>query len=76
MTRRQKEVGTLIAAGMEGGAIADLLGISPSTVEMHRRALYRTLGVSGAVELTHYALAKGWLRNKFSGPGRPRKPRD
>lgn len=71
---RQKEVGKLIAQGHTNEEIAELLGISKGTVETHRSDLYARIGVDNAVDLTHHAIAKGWVQVKGMR-GRPRKER-
>lgn len=76
VTPQQRAVGELIAQGFEGPEIAEKLGISLSTVEMHRAGLYQRIGVRNAVGLTHFALARGWVHNMFAGRGRPPKPRE
>ena len=72
VTPRELEVGTLIAEGKTNPEIAAVLGVSVSTVDNHRRSLYAKVGVTNAVELTHHAIRKGWVRVKGM-PGRPRK---
>jgi DNA-binding NarL/FixJ family response regulator len=48
LTDRQTEVAALMAAGRGNRAIAAALGISPKTLDIHRAALQRTLGVTTA----------------------------
>ena len=74
--RRQKQVGILVAQGFTNEEIAEKLGISRGTVETHRSDLFVRVGVHSAVELAHYALARGWIQNLYQQRGRPRKDLD
>lgn len=51
LSPREQQVGQLILRGFAGKAIARQLGISPETVKIHRRHLYRKLGVASQAEL-------------------------
>ena len=53
LTRRQREIATMAAAGLSNRAIADHLGIGVRTVESHLGTAYRRLGVTSRAELTH-----------------------
>ncbi len=57
--RREREVLALIAEGERSAAIARRLGITPATVEAHRRNIMRKLGLHNIAELTKYALREG-----------------
>jgi DNA-binding NarL/FixJ family response regulator len=59
LTRREREVLHLVAEGHTSAAIAARLGISPRTVEMHRRNLAQKLGLSGQAALVRYGLQRG-----------------
>ncbi len=59
LTRREREVLQLVAEGGTSAEIAMRLGISPRTVEMHRRNLVRKLDVSGQAALARYAIQRG-----------------
>lgn len=52
LTAREKEIGRLVVAGMSSHEIAELLFISPRTVEKHRANLMEKLGVGNAAALT------------------------
>lgn len=54
LTRRESEVAALIAEGLLNKEIASHLNISVRTVEFHRNAIYRKLGINNAVELMNY----------------------
>ncbi len=75
LSPRQQEIAALIAEGKTNREIAEQLGIDISTVDSHRVLIYRKLGVRNAVELTHIAIRKGWVRVKGMR-GRPRKPQE
>lgn len=51
LTKRESEIAALIAEGLLNKEIAGHLNISVRTVEFHRNAIYRKLGVNNAVEL-------------------------
>lgn len=72
---RQKQVGSLIAEGLTNEEIADRLGISKGTVETHRADLFARLDIHNVADMTKYALARGWIKNKYQR-GRPRKDLD
>jgi DNA-binding CsgD family transcriptional regulator len=50
LTGRELHVSQLLARGLSSKEAAEQLGISPHTVQMHRKALYRKLGVRSAVQ--------------------------
>jgi DNA-binding NarL/FixJ family response regulator len=56
LSRRQQHVACLIACGRTAGEIAKRLRISVKTVETHRAAAMRKLGVQSSVELARYVL--------------------
>lgn len=56
LSGREREVLSLVAAGLSSKAAAARLGVSPRTVENHRAHLQRKLGLRGAAELTRFAL--------------------
>jgi DNA-binding NarL/FixJ family response regulator len=59
LTQRQREVLQLVAEGMSVKEIAELLRISPKTVEYHKAGIMDELGLRTTAELTRYALANG-----------------
>lgn len=59
LTRREREVLHQVAEGFTSAEIAARLGISPRTVDMHRRHLVRKLALSGQAALVRYALQRG-----------------
>jgi DNA-binding NarL/FixJ family response regulator len=56
LPQRQREVVRMVAQGLTTKRIADVLGISPRTVEFHRYQAMRTLGVHTIGELIQYAI--------------------
>jgi DNA-binding CsgD family transcriptional regulator len=51
LTSREREVARLVLRGHSSESIARLLGISPSTVKIHRRNIYSKLHISSQSEL-------------------------
>lgn len=51
LTRREREVATLILHGCDTVTIAERLGISPGTVKNHRKHLYAKLGLASRADL-------------------------
>lgn len=60
LTAREKEVLQLIFNELTTGQIAAELGITVSTVETHRRNLFRKAGVRSAIGLVKEALKRGF----------------
>lgn len=56
LTAREREVLQLLAEGRSNGAIAARLLISVNTVETHRAAMMKKLGVRSLAELVRYAI--------------------
>ncbi len=67
LTGRQREVLQLIAEGETTKAIADILKISPKTVEFHRMKLMNCLNVHDIAGLVRFALRVGLLPKESSG---------
>ena len=63
LTPREREIIQLLAEGHRNKKIAQMLGISIKTVETHRTALMRKIGVKSIVELVRYA-----VRNYLTDP--------
>jgi len=61
LSTREREVLVLLAQGLHSPKIGENLGISPATVEVHRRNMMRKLGVRGVAELTKYAIREGMV---------------
>jgi DNA-binding NarL/FixJ family response regulator len=61
LTLRESQVLKLIAEGNSSKAIAELLCVSPRTVEHHRANMMTKLHVKGVADLVRYALAEGYI---------------
>jgi DNA-binding NarL/FixJ family response regulator len=61
LTSRETEIVKLIAEAHSSKEIAELLVISPKTVERHRANILEKLGMSDRVELTRYAIRRGFV---------------
>lgn len=61
LSHRQREVVRLLAAGKSNREAADILGISPRTVEVHRTKIYQRLDVRNTVSLMRLLLDAGEL---------------
>ena len=59
LTHREKDVLKLVGEGYKNKEIADLLCISPKTVEKHRANLMQKLDIHNASALTAYAIKQG-----------------
>ncbi|MGE4427387.1 MAG: response regulator [Solirubrobacteraceae bacterium] len=59
LTPRESDVVKLIAEGHTTDEIAELLVISPHTVERHRSNVLEKLGLRNRVELARYAIRRG-----------------
>lgn len=59
LTARETEIIRCIARGMQNDAIAEELGISPHTVQTHRKRIMKKLGVRSSSELVLHAVNKG-----------------
>ena len=61
LTRREKEIILLTAAGLPIRDIASRIGIADKTVKAHRTAIYRKLKLQGVALITRYAIRQGWV---------------
>ncbi len=59
LTKREKEVLSLIAQGNTNKEIARKLFLSVKTIETHRRRIYRKLGIHNGSQATAYAIRHG-----------------
>jgi DNA-binding NarL/FixJ family response regulator len=62
LSEREREVFQLIAEGHTSKEVAELLHISPATVETHRAHIMDKLDVHSTAELVLYAVRKGVIR--------------
>jgi DNA-binding NarL/FixJ family response regulator len=56
LTHREREVAQLLVEGLGSRAVANRLGITPKTVDTHRAAIMRKLGMSSMADLVRYAI--------------------
>ena len=59
LSEREREIFQLVAEGRSNKEAADLLSISPSTVETHRAHILQKLDVHSTAELVLYAVRRG-----------------
>lgn len=59
LSEREREVFQLVAEGHTNKEVAELLSISPATVETHRARILDKLGVHNTAELVLYAVRRG-----------------
>jgi DNA-binding NarL/FixJ family response regulator len=59
LSEREREIFQLIAEGHSNKAMADLLSISPATVETHRARILQKLDLHSAAEVVLYAVRRG-----------------
>jgi two-component system response regulator DctR len=59
LTEREREVMRLVAEGRPNKLVADALGISVRTVEVHRARVFDKMGVRSAVELANRLRERG-----------------
>ncbi len=59
LTQKEKEVLGFLTKGLSNKKIADLIKISPGTVNSHLDSIYRKLGCSNRLEASFMALKRG-----------------
>jgi DNA-binding NarL/FixJ family response regulator len=59
LSAREREIFQLVAEGHSNKEIAELLSVSPTTVETHRSHILQKLGVHNTAELVLYAVRRG-----------------
>jgi two-component system response regulator NreC len=62
LSEREREIFQLIAEGRTNKEIANMLFLSPSTVDTHRSRIMEKLDVHSAAEIVLYAVRKGVIR--------------
>jgi DNA-binding NarL/FixJ family response regulator len=68
LTERERETLQLVAEGHSNKAIAELLGISPATVETHRAHVMQKLDLHSTAELILYAVRRGVVTQPRQNP--------
>jgi len=61
LSEREREIFQLVAEGRSNKEIADLLFVSPNTIETHRAHIMEKLDVHSAVELVLFAVRRGLI---------------
>lgn len=64
LTRREKEIIRYIVAGRTSQEIADVLCLSPATVETHRKNICHKLALRNTAGIVRYAMERGWGTEK------------
>jgi DNA-binding NarL/FixJ family response regulator len=59
LSEREREIFQLVAEGHSTKAIAEMLSVSPATVETHRAHIFQKLDVRNTAELVLYAVRRG-----------------
>ncbi len=59
LTDREREMLKLVVEGYKTRQIAEMLSITPKTVEAHKTSLMKKLGIHSNLELVKYALRRG-----------------
>jgi DNA-binding NarL/FixJ family response regulator len=58
-TDRERDIIQLCNEGLLGKEVADRLGISPNTVNTHKKRIFQKLGINSTFEAIQYALKRG-----------------
>jgi DNA-binding NarL/FixJ family response regulator len=59
LTDREREILKLVVEGYKTRQIAEMLNITPKTVEGHKTSLMKKLGINNKLDLIKYALRRG-----------------
>jgi len=62
VSEREKQVLRMMAAGHSNKEIADALGITVKTVEVHKANAMRKLKLRGRVDVVRFAILHGWMQ--------------
>lgn len=65
LTARELKVLALLAEGKCPKEIAQMLDLATATVETHKSNIYRKMDFHSLVDVTHYALCRGLVENKY-----------
>lgn len=69
LTRREQEILSYIGGGLSDEEIGGIFGLSPSSVQSHRRNLFRKLDVHSTPELIRFAQEAGFWKPSFRKMG-------
>lgn len=61
LTRREREIVREVALGRRNAEVAEKLGVGEGTVKTHLNNIFQKLGLRDRVELTLYAVRKGFV---------------
>ncbi len=65
ITEREIEIIKQLVSGKRSKEIAEILHISPFTVNTHKKNIYRKLGINHSYELAQYALKTGLMKSQI-----------
>ena len=71
LSERELEITGLVAEGLTNREIAQRLVLSPNTVKVHLRNIFKKTGVASRTELSMLAVQEGWVTVPTSGDGPP-----
>jgi len=64
LSKREKEVLQLVVDGNTSREMADLLGLSPRTVDHHRSSLLKKLNKKNSIDLVNFAIRSGYIKSR------------
>ena len=62
LTPREREIMEWIAAGKSSAMIAGIIGGSPHTIDFHRKAVQRKLGVATSIQAVAECIRRGLIQ--------------
>ena len=62
LSDRELQILTKLAEGWKTKEVATALGLSPSTVDSHRRRVLKKLGLRNAADITRFAIRRGLIQ--------------
>ena len=74
LTPRQLEILKLLGEGKGGNEIAEVLNLSPRTIEFHRAGIRRELGITSEFGLVRFAIVAGLAARGGAAWKKPRTP--
>jgi DNA-binding NarL/FixJ family response regulator len=64
LSKREKEVLQLVVDGNTSREMADLLGLSPRTIDHHRSSLLKKLNKKNSIDLVNFAVRSGYIKSR------------